>query len=34
VRPVILLAGYSAYPRKLNFAELRDSADDVGASLV
>jgi glycine hydroxymethyltransferase len=34
VRPLILLAGYSAYPRKLNFAKLRDMADEVGAVLM
>ncbi|MCC6629179.1 MAG: glycine hydroxymethyltransferase [Chloroflexi bacterium] len=31
VRPLILLAGYSAYPRRINFAEMRSIADDVGA---
>jgi glycine hydroxymethyltransferase len=31
VRPLILLAGYSAYPRKLNFAKMRELADEVGA---
>lgn len=31
VKPFILLAGYSAYPRKINFAEMRDIADEVGA---
>ncbi len=31
VRPLILLAGYSAYPRKINFAKMRQIADDVGA---
>ena len=31
VRPLILLAGYSAYPRKINFAEMREIADEVGA---
>jgi len=30
-RPLILLAGYSAYPRKLNFAKMREIADSVGA---
>lgn len=30
-RPAILLAGYSSYPRKLNFAKLREIADEVGA---
>lgn len=34
VRPLILLAGYSAYPRKLNFARLREIADEVGAVLM
>jgi glycine hydroxymethyltransferase len=34
VRPLILLAGYSAYPRKLNFAALREIADEVGAVLM
>jgi glycine hydroxymethyltransferase len=31
VRPLILLAGYSAYSRKLNFARMRALADEVGA---
>jgi glycine hydroxymethyltransferase len=31
VKPLILLAGYSAYPRKINFAKLREMADEVGA---
>ena len=31
VRPLILLAGYSAYPRLLNFAAMREMADEVGA---
>ncbi len=31
VRPFIFLAGYSAYPRKLNFAKMREMADEVGA---
>jgi glycine hydroxymethyltransferase len=34
VKPLILLAGYSAYPRKLDFAALRDMADEVGAVLM
>ncbi|HLZ58524.1 MAG TPA: glycine hydroxymethyltransferase, partial [Ktedonosporobacter sp.] len=34
VRPLILLAGYSAYPRKLNFAKMREMADEVGAVLM
>ena len=31
VRPLILLAGYSAYPRKINFRRMREIADAVGA---
>jgi glycine hydroxymethyltransferase len=31
IRPLILLAGYSAYPRKINFARMRHIADKVGA---
>jgi glycine hydroxymethyltransferase len=34
VKPRILLAGYSAYPRKLNFAKMRQIADDVGATFM
>jgi glycine hydroxymethyltransferase len=34
VRPLILLAGYSAYPRKINFATMREIADEVGAVLM
>ncbi len=30
-RPLILLAGYSAYSRKINFAKMREIADSVGA---
>jgi glycine hydroxymethyltransferase len=30
-KPAILLAGYSAHPRKLNFAKMREIADSVGA---
>jgi glycine hydroxymethyltransferase len=33
-RPRILLAGYSAYPRKINFAQLREIADEVGATFM
>jgi glycine hydroxymethyltransferase len=33
-RPLILLAGYSAYPRALNFRLLREIADEVGATLM
>jgi glycine hydroxymethyltransferase len=31
VRPLILLAGYSAYPRRINFRQMREMADEVGA---
>jgi glycine hydroxymethyltransferase len=31
VKPLILLAGYSAYSRKLNFATMRELADEVEA---
>lgn len=30
-KPAILLAGYSAYPRRIDFARMRDIADSVGA---
>src|SRR5512132_2046082 len=30
-RPLILLAGYSSYPRKINFRIFREIADEVGA---
>lgn len=33
-KPLILLAGYSAYPRRLNFAKMREIADEVGAVLM
>jgi glycine hydroxymethyltransferase len=33
-RPLILLAGYSAYPRNPNFRILREIADEVGATLM
>ncbi|WP_043923216.1 glycine hydroxymethyltransferase [Leadbettera azotonutricia] len=31
VKPLILLAGYSAYPRKIDFKRMRQIADSVGA---
>ena len=31
VKPLILLAGYSAYPRRINFKRMREIADSVGA---
>lgn len=34
IKPNILLAGYSAHPRKLNFAMMREIADSVGAVLM
>ncbi len=34
VRPLILLAGYSAYPRAINFRRMREIADRVGAVLM
>jgi glycine hydroxymethyltransferase len=34
VKPLVLLAGYSAYPRKINFAKMRELADEVGAFLM
>jgi glycine hydroxymethyltransferase len=33
-RPLILIAGYSAYPRRINFAIMREIADEVGATLL
>jgi glycine hydroxymethyltransferase len=33
-RPFILIAGYSAYPRRIDFATMRQIADDVGATLM
>ncbi|MFC2049084.1 glycine hydroxymethyltransferase [Chlamydiota bacterium] len=30
-KPLILLAGYSAYPRRVNFAKMRAIADEIGA---
>jgi glycine hydroxymethyltransferase len=33
-KPLILMAGYSAYPRKVNFAKMREIADEVGATLM
>ena len=34
VRPLILMAGYSAYPRRVDFAAMREIADEVGATLI
>jgi len=33
VRPAVLIAGWSAYPRQLDFAAFREIADEVGATL-
>ena len=32
-KPLIIVAGYSAYPRRVNFAKMREIADEVGATL-
>lgn len=34
VKPLILVAGYSAYPRLINFAKMREIADAVDATLI
>jgi len=34
IKPLILLAGYSAYPRKINFRTMREIADECGAVLM
>lgn len=33
-KPLILVAGYSAYPRKIDFSKMREIADSVGATLL
>jgi glycine hydroxymethyltransferase len=33
-RPLVIVAGYSAYPRRINFAKMREIADEVGATLM
>ena len=33
-KPLILIAGYSAYPRRINFAKMREIADEVDATLM
>ena len=33
-KPLILIAGYSAYPRRINFAKMREIADEVGATFM
>ncbi|MCL1936172.1 MAG: glycine hydroxymethyltransferase [Defluviitaleaceae bacterium] len=34
IKPLIFLVGYSAYSRKINFAKMREIADEVGAVLM
>jgi glycine hydroxymethyltransferase len=34
IKPLILLAGYSAYPRAINFRRFREIADNCGATLM
>ena len=33
-KPLVLVGGYSAYPRKVNFAKMREIADEVGATFM
>jgi glycine hydroxymethyltransferase len=33
-RPMLIIAGYSSYPRKINFRIFREIADEVGATLM
>src|SRR3954466_9780018 len=33
-KPLIIVGGYSAYPRRVNFATMREIADEVGATLM
>src|SRR3954454_11696112 len=33
-QPLVIVAGYSAYPRGVNFATMREIADEVGATLM
>ncbi len=34
VKPKLIIAGYSAYPRQLDFAKFKEIADEVGAQLL
>lgn len=34
IKPLIIVGGYSAYPRKINFKIMKDIADEVGAVLM
>src|SRR4051812_25295341 len=33
-RPLVIVAGYSAYPRRVDFAAMREIADEVGATFM
>lgn len=33
-KPLVIVAGYSAYPRRINFARMKEIADQVGAVLM
>ena len=33
-KPLIVMAGYSGYPRRIDFAKMREIADEVGATLM
>jgi glycine hydroxymethyltransferase len=33
-KPLVIVGGYSAYPRKVNFAKMREIADEVGATFM
>ena len=33
-KPLVIVGGYSAYPRKINFAKMREIADEVGATFM
>jgi glycine hydroxymethyltransferase len=33
-KPLVLIGGYSAYPRRINFAVMREIADEAGATLM
>ncbi|GAA0960964.1 glycine hydroxymethyltransferase [Virgisporangium aurantiacum] len=33
-KPLVIVGGYSAYPRKVNFATMREIADEVGATFM
>jgi glycine hydroxymethyltransferase len=33
-KPLVVVAGYSAYPRRVNFAKVREIADEIGATFM